>query len=319
MITQIIYFALFLISVGAVSGSFLISNYLRKSYPVGYIESYFYYVVLMCVFGIYGIWGLIFINRVFSEIEISNEIAIVVSQLIPFLGFPFLIIAWFMFIKFSYEVGGTKISPYVSISYFIFLLSFFISIGWSILNNKGENNASSELSSFSHIYIYIVLDLFFTLWGLVVIRMKSKHSGLKKSEAIFRYFMIFLSLLILKISSVILFFFYEQTIPVFILLYFLSIILPLVYFYNKINSILNPDDYSKNLDSSAENILSRYGITKREREIVEEVCAGKSNQEIADSLFISLQTVKDHTHRIYLKMDIKNRMQLIKMMQAVSK
>ena len=118
---------------------------------------------------------------------------------------------------------------------------------------------------------------------------------------------------------IILFFFYEQTIPVFILLYFLSIVLPLIYFYYKINSILNPEDYPKNLDSSVENILSRYGITKREREIVEEVCAGKSNQEIADSLFISLQTVKDHTHRIYLKMDIKNRMQLIKIIQAVSK
>jgi DNA-binding CsgD family transcriptional regulator len=62
--------------------------------------------------------------------------------------------------------------------------------------------------------------------------------------------------------------------------------------------------------------MARFGISKREREIIEQVCSGKSNQEIADTLFISLQTVKDHTHRIYLKMDIKNRVQLINIMQA---
>jgi DNA-binding CsgD family transcriptional regulator len=67
--------------------------------------------------------------------------------------------------------------------------------------------------------------------------------------------------------------------------------------------------------SSFESLIARYGITQREREIIKEVCSGKSNQEIADALFISLQTVKDHTHRIYLKMGIKRRVQLIKLMQ----
>ena len=68
--------------------------------------------------------------------------------------------------------------------------------------------------------------------------------------------------------------------------------------------------------SSFDNLIARYGITRREREIIKQVCSGKSNQEIADTLFISLQTVKDHTHRIYLKMDIKSRVQLIKTMQS---
>jgi DNA-binding CsgD family transcriptional regulator len=74
-------------------------------------------------------------------------------------------------------------------------------------------------------------------------------------------------------------------------------------------------DEDGNVLSSEENLFARFGITRREREIVKQVCAGKSNQEIADTLFISLQTVKDHTHRIYLKMDIKSRVQLINLMQ----
>jgi DNA-binding CsgD family transcriptional regulator len=88
----------------------------------------------------------------------------------------------------------------------------------------------------------------------------------------------------------------------------------LIYFYYNITKIITSDE-AGNILFSYENILTRYGITKREREIIKQVCAGKSNQEIADTLFISLQTVKDHTHRIYLKMDIKSRVQLINIMQ----
>jgi DNA-binding CsgD family transcriptional regulator len=35
-----------------------------------------------------------------------------------------------------------------------------------------------------------------------------------------------------------------------------------------------------------------------------------TNQEISDSLFISVQTVKDHIYRIFLKTGVKNRVQL---------
>jgi DNA-binding NarL/FixJ family response regulator len=67
--------------------------------------------------------------------------------------------------------------------------------------------------------------------------------------------------------------------------------------------------------NTRDKILKRNGITRREGEIVEHICKGMTNQEIADKLFISLQTVKDHTHRIYLKLDVKNRMQLIHLLQ----
>lgn len=60
-----------------------------------------------------------------------------------------------------------------------------------------------------------------------------------------------------------------------------------------------------------EHLGKTYGITPREREIVELICRGKRNKEIADELFISLQTVKDHNYRIYKKLGVKNRVQLV--------
>jgi DNA-binding CsgD family transcriptional regulator len=57
--------------------------------------------------------------------------------------------------------------------------------------------------------------------------------------------------------------------------------------------------------------LDRYGITAREREILGLICAGRTNQEIADRLFISLATVKDHNHNIFRKTGVRNRVELV--------
>jgi len=51
-------------------------------------------------------------------------------------------------------------------------------------------------------------------------------------------------------------------------------------------------------------------ITPREREIIELIQVGKTNQEIADKLFISVATVKDHNHNLFRKSRVRNRLEL---------
>ncbi len=60
-------------------------------------------------------------------------------------------------------------------------------------------------------------------------------------------------------------------------------------------------------------LVTKFQISKRELDVIHLVCSGKSNQEIADTLFISLGTVKDHLYNIYKKIGIKNRTQLAKL------
>lgn len=57
-------------------------------------------------------------------------------------------------------------------------------------------------------------------------------------------------------------------------------------------------------------LLIKYKISKREWEIIQLICEGKSNKEIEEDLFIALQTVKDHVFNIYQKTGVKNRVQL---------
>jgi DNA-binding NarL/FixJ family response regulator len=65
-------------------------------------------------------------------------------------------------------------------------------------------------------------------------------------------------------------------------------------------------------ETNNEDWITAFGITRREAEVIKKITAGMTNQQIADELFITLQTVKDHNSRIYQKLDVRNRTQLIR-------
>jgi len=64
-------------------------------------------------------------------------------------------------------------------------------------------------------------------------------------------------------------------------------------------------------EEPSQEFLSQYGITDREREIILKVMQGKSNDDIARELVISLATVKTHLHNIYKKIGIDSRFDLL--------
>jgi DNA-binding NarL/FixJ family response regulator len=52
-------------------------------------------------------------------------------------------------------------------------------------------------------------------------------------------------------------------------------------------------------------------LTPREREILEQIATGRSNQEIAEVLFISEETVKTHVRRVLQKLSLRDRVQAV--------
>jgi LuxR family maltose regulon positive regulatory protein len=52
-------------------------------------------------------------------------------------------------------------------------------------------------------------------------------------------------------------------------------------------------------------------LTEREIEVLAEVATGASNQEIAETLVISVGTVKSHIHHIMSKLDAQNRTEAV--------
>lgn len=60
-----------------------------------------------------------------------------------------------------------------------------------------------------------------------------------------------------------------------------------------------------------EDRLKDLGITKRELEILALIAQGMSNREIAEKLFVSENTVKTHSSRLFDKLSAKRRTQAV--------
>lgn len=59
------------------------------------------------------------------------------------------------------------------------------------------------------------------------------------------------------------------------------------------------------------DVIEKLNISKREYEVLQLLGKGMSNQAIADMLFVSQNTIKTHTSRLFEKLDVKNRTQAI--------
>ncbi len=63
--------------------------------------------------------------------------------------------------------------------------------------------------------------------------------------------------------------------------------------------------------SGRETLCERRGVSQRERELLRCVTEGCSNKQIADRLFISVSTVKTHMYRIFRKLGVDSRFELL--------
>jgi DNA-binding CsgD family transcriptional regulator len=57
--------------------------------------------------------------------------------------------------------------------------------------------------------------------------------------------------------------------------------------------------------------LKEVGLTAREHEILAQIAQGLSNREIGEKLFVSENTVKTHSSRLFEKMQVSRRVQAV--------
>ena len=70
----------------------------------------------------------------------------------------------------------------------------------------------------------------------------------------------------------------------------------------------SPNGIPHTIDPQA---ATRLGLSARELEVLQLMAEGLSNQEIAGRLFVSLNTIKTHSSRIFEKLDARRRTQAV--------
>lgn len=83
--------------------------------------------------------------------------------------------------------------------------------------------------------------------------------------------------------------------------------------------IIEKEITTKNADFIInEEAMTELSLSKRELEVLQLMADGLSNQEIAERLFVSLNTIKTHSSKVFEKMDVKRRTQAVEKAKRLS-
>lgn len=64
-------------------------------------------------------------------------------------------------------------------------------------------------------------------------------------------------------------------------------------------------------NTNINQVIDDYGLSKREADVLQLLLEGKKRGEIAESLYITTETVKSHTQNIYKKLGVSNKVELV--------
>lgn len=307
------FIVIFVFCLAIAGASVLIGHQFISTYNSDFHKNYFYYLVSFYAFALYGIWGHILIRTLLGGLNTRIEVIEAVSNFSSILGLPFLFISWIMLVKMAYSLFGKNTGNSWGIYYVLLftLMLFGVWIGYDRLSENGVIEGESVR------YIQIAYLSIFGLINYIVfitlIKKFNRNSSNPVQYKILTFSILLVFGFIIQIVSSAFAFLGPWQLGIVILLFFASNFIPLLYLKIQSDFIFEPVKAESSSEAVIEGISKRYKITKRECEIVTQICLGKTNQQIADELFISLQTVKDHTHRIYSKIGINSRMQLVQL------
>jgi DNA-binding CsgD family transcriptional regulator len=284
------------------AGGVVLSSRLRNRYHLEIFSTLIYFQVFIFTFGFYGIWGQVVI-KTFLSTYITPEQFVRFSDISRLLGLPFLVFAWLMLLQFSFGISGRKNSNWFVLVFLLLNFLIIILVGYFI----AKTTALKPLQLLR--YYFISMHFLYSVLSSLLILFPGKGKPVIHDYDSKR---IGSGILVIMVSQCIPLLFYTSQPYVAIIFTFAffasNTFLPIYLNYGTLFTVFTSEP---DKDISFEDFCKKFEVSPRETDIVREICNGLSNKEISEKLFISLQTVKDHTHRIYTKTNVKSRVQLI--------
>lgn len=299
----------------AIASTFIAQQFV-STYNTGFHKNYFYYLVAFYGFALYGIWAQVLMRFLLSSLGTSTQIVEMAANFLPILGMPFLFISWIMLIKMGYSLAELPSKKKI-VTIQLILFGILIPLSWGMyLVLSKDHWLFDQYLVYTAIGLMLLIELVYMLIFMVVVSHYLKGHSKTRKKIIIRFLALMLLGLVLRIIVLPFHNVNPWILTPLLLLYFLSNFMPLFYLRFHSDSVFTPVFAEYPNEGKKILLFEKYRISRREKDIVNKICQGKTNQQIADELFISLQTVKDHTHRIYSKIGINSRLKLVQMING---
>ncbi len=308
------YIADFILCAAVALGAIWIARQAVVTYNTSFHKRYFYYLVSYFAFAFYALWGGILSRELLIPAGVAAEHAAQLVRVLPFLAMPFALISWAMLGGLGNHLQQAKLR---SLRYtgFVLVIGVLMPSALMVLalwKNPEWLNDRRLLQLL--VFVYLLGDAAFSLRAFLGIHMNpGTHpaGGRRVVNGYSGFVLLAWAIRGLGLAGLLL---GGWLAVAGLLLYFLSVLPPLLFQFRFSERLFVPVYPDATGPDKLDRLTAQFGITAREREVIEKICEGKTNRQIADELFISLQTVKDHTHRIYNKVGVSSRLQLAQLL-----
>lgn len=278
-----------------------------------------YYIVFLSTF---GFLLLIRAVKLLSFLTIPLFLSSSIFNILYFFALSISMALMLYFIPaFLYRFLKLKWAVRENIQYLILSVIFFVISILGILLNFNFYIMANVIFYISILYLFVLGFLHYKNIKDDTIKFMVKILGL---ITIFIYPILVYQLILLNkntldigsidITLVLFYIWWNLVMLGYLLWYFIGIIKNKNMFVNKesINKDLGNNEKQENINKNIQSIKEEsINLTKREKEILSFLLAGKTNKEVALILDISLNTVNNHVANIYDKSGVKNRVELV--------
>jgi len=252
-----------------------------------------------------------------SSMEVEVEIIHSARLFNVLVGIPLLFLSKYMLVRSVTDLFSRKIHLAVSLVYFIIASVFLVLYGIGVVRltrfEQGDFQLMVKIQRWVFAgYMMVMYSAVFVL-SLALSRHSHQHDRSFARTLGTGY----LAYMVLTTAAFLLSGLHRAIPSVFLTIFLSWHLIPILFmnmFLEKFHGVRS--SVPKGFGEQIRVFTKKYDISKREQEVVQLICRGLTNQEISDALYISLQTVKDHVHRIFVKTGVRNRVQLTNLIRS---
>jgi DNA-binding CsgD family transcriptional regulator len=277
---------------------------LQSTYGLPYLHSYTFFLVSWNIYVLFSIFQMILAPR-FLPVGTWNQFAQAATPLFIII----MAVGLYFISSFLAQLSGTPLTKLYKIIFVVIWIG--LAAGVAIANEQLRDSSAAATRIVSLIFFLLKSGSIYG-WILIAILRLRKTEDLTKGRSLRIFVLLLLAGFILFDLSV------RIPLPAGLSIFDDYLIaacqiaapFPSLIYLGKFlrRHALGRPFQEPRMDLKA--VLTPFGISARETEIVELIIRGLSNKEIADRLCISVDTVKKHSYNSYKKLSVQNRVQL---------